>query len=250
MYQGRVFAVSADKRRNLMAESARTHRLLGWVSLDPAVDNINADASSPAMQSAAEPTFWPNMLNWLHAIWKLKWGKIWLLLVGFVAFGVVYGLMTSHELAPAQTYEDAMAGDSKSAEPTLQYPTQYFAWQKVIACRPEVWVSTFNCDYTTKRCLRGKTEIDGSVFVGELLAEDRTTVTAHVMRRGNDWFDFDDGQVSFPDLPPDWPQTQPMQAFLDYFQPPNFDVGNCAPRPDPHPYKYINPDLEAAQRGG
>jgi hypothetical protein len=81
-----------------------------------------------------------------------------------------------------------------AADPVLKFPKSYAAWQNYVACIGEPF---FHCDYTEQQCLRGIiSRRTGFAFVGEVLAEDRTTVIAHVMRKGDWWFNFDTGATS------------------------------------------------------
>jgi hypothetical protein len=93
---------------------------------------------------------------------------------------------------------------AKSEEPTIRYPRTYAAWKEDVMCR--MGEPVFNCDYTTRTCLRGITNRGGGQsgyeFVGELLAEDRSTVIAHVMRYGNYWMNFDTGETTPPGVGP------------------------------------------------
>jgi hypothetical protein len=82
------------------------------------------------------------------------------------------------------------------AEPAMQFPNHYAVDMAVAQCpQPPV----FECDDTTRTCFRGYRLSTGAA-VGEILAEDRTTVLAHAMVRGkNDWISYDDGCVYAPE---------------------------------------------------
>jgi len=63
------------------------------------------------------------------------------------------------------------------AEPVMKFPNAYkkrFAERYCVGARPY-----FQCDYTTRTCMRGSVNFQGG-FIGEILAEDRSTVIAHV----------------------------------------------------------------------
>ena len=82
------------------------------------------------------------------------------------------------------------------AEPVLQFPNRYAVDMAGAQCpQPPV----FECDSTSRTCFRGYRLSTGAA-VGEILAEDRTTVLAHAMVRGrNDWISYDDGCVYSPE---------------------------------------------------
>jgi hypothetical protein len=82
------------------------------------------------------------------------------------------------------------AAAAQTGQP-MKYPNSYAAWKSHLDCIGEDY---FECDDTSKTCLRGKTNVGGGfVFVGEQLAEDRSTVIAHVMGQGSYWLNFDSG---------------------------------------------------------
>jgi hypothetical protein len=77
--------------------------------------------------------------------------------------------------------------------PRMVLQNSYDLERAQLACvvatnRPGIEIS---CNYTTKTCLRGL--FMGEVFVGDVLAEDRTTVIAHVHCGGSACIRYDDG---------------------------------------------------------
>ena len=92
----------------------------------------------------------------------------------------------------AREAREAREAISGITEP--KYPRSYAAWQRMAAC---VGDNYFHCDFTTQQCLRGNAQGSG-LFVGEVLAADRTTVVAHVMRMQNYWLNFDTGEITPP----------------------------------------------------
>jgi hypothetical protein len=89
------------------------------------------------------------------------------------------------------------AAAAQTGQP-MKYPNSYAAWKSHLDCIGEDY---FECDDTSKTCLRGKTNVGGGfVFVGEQLAEDRSTVIAHVMGQGSYWLNFDSGETDPPQV--------------------------------------------------
>lgn|SRR5437870_6086137 len=80
------------------------------------------------------------------------------------------------------------------AEPVMKFPNAYkkrFAERYCLGGRPY-----FECDYTSRTCMRGSVNFQGG-FIGEILAEDRSTVIAHVECTGYICTNFDTGEVTY-----------------------------------------------------
>jgi hypothetical protein len=90
----------------------------------------------------------------------------------------------------------ALSLSAAHAEPVLQFPNRYAVDMAVAQCpQPPV----FECDAASRTCFRGYRLSTGAA-VGEVLAEDRSTVLAHVMVRArDDWISYDDGCVYAPE---------------------------------------------------
>jgi hypothetical protein len=84
----------------------------------------------------------------------------------------------------------AIAECAQAVEPTMKYPRCWEHYQKLFA----QYHDYFECDYISRTCLRGKAA--GSTIVGEVLADDRVTVLAHVIVKGEMVINFDTGGAS------------------------------------------------------
>lgn len=66
---------------------------------------------------------------------------------------------------------------AQPAEPVLRFPNAFAFYSANVACLREF----FECDNTSKTCLRGRGGRGGGwSFAGVVLADDRTTVLAHI----------------------------------------------------------------------
>jgi hypothetical protein len=77
--------------------------------------------------------------------------------------------------------------------PKIMYPEFYdFQWRNNQCHFPPY----FECDFTSKTCLKGYGSARGA-FAGVVLAEDRQTVLAHVVHFGDRWFNVDTGEIQW-----------------------------------------------------
>lgn len=83
-----------------------------------------------------------------------------------------------------------------ASPPTKMYPDFYEYFWRMAQCTT---LPYFECNYTSKTCLRGYATTSFDLFAGVLLAEDRQKVLAHLIQRGGIWLNADTGEVQFPD---------------------------------------------------
>jgi TPR repeat protein len=95
------------------------------------------------------------------------------------------------------------AAAARDAARTMKLPNMW-AYQGALM---ERYPPYYQCNYTTKTCLRGKG--NGSAFIGETLAEDRQTVLAHIMCNGDECINFDTGLRTFGDRVIESPKDTP-----------------------------------------
>jgi hypothetical protein len=88
----------------------------------------------------------------------------------------------------------ATAPASADARPVMKFPNAYkkrFYERYCLGAR-----RYFHCDYTSRTCMRGHVNFQGG-FHGEILAEDRSTVIAHVECTGYICTNFDTGEITY-----------------------------------------------------
>jgi hypothetical protein len=99
-------------------------------------------------------------------------------------FAAVLLAVTTHA-AMGDEISDMMQG------PKLMYPNR-FEYQLIMDS--DRWDSYFNCDYTTRTCLKGWGWRDR--FTGVVLADDRKTILRHISCNSGDCVNYDTGTFS------------------------------------------------------
>jgi hypothetical protein len=81
------------------------------------------------------------------------------------------------------------------ADPVLKFPNRWARWMAIAECSGS---KVFECDYSSRTCIHGVRL--GSRLVGEVLAEDRETILAHIeCYDGGMCWSLDTGEATYHD---------------------------------------------------